>query len=95
MYSYASRLKAMRDKKIEHTLLKKEQNGFTDLYDFVTVPISENYSVDPYYNSENGSFYGLDGMSENFCRVIGAHEPYIDKNEMQVKLIEGMRNDEN
>ena len=23
-------------------------------------------------------------MSENFCRVIGAHEPYIDKNELLV-----------
>ena len=84
MYSYAERLKAMRDTKIQHTLLKKEQNGFTDLDDFGTVPISENYSVDPYYNSPNGSFYGLDGMCENFCRVISAHEPYIDKNEMLV-----------
>ena len=84
MFSYAERLKAMRETKIKHTLQKREQNGYTDLDDFGTVPISENYTVDPYYNSENGSFYGLDGMSENFCRVIGAHEPYIDKNEMLV-----------
>lgn len=72
----------MREKKIEHTLAKRKQNGFTDLDDFGTVPISEGYCVTPWYNSENGSFYGLDGMSENFCRVIGAHEPYVDKNEM-------------
>lgn len=82
MYSYAERLKAMRDTKIRHTLEKRKQNGFTDLDDFGTVPISEGYCVEPWYNSINGSFYGYDGMSENFCRVIDAHEPYIDPNEM-------------
>lgn len=82
MYSYESRLKAMRDKKIEHTLAKRIQNGYTDLDDFGTVPISEGYWVEPWYNSTNGSFYGYDGMSENFCRILDAHEPYIDPNEM-------------
>ena len=82
MYSYASRLKAMRDTKVAHTLAKRRQNGYTDLDDFGTVPISEGYFVEPWYNSTNGSFYGYDGMCENFCRVIDAHEPYIDKNEM-------------
>ena len=72
----------MRDTKIAHTLAKKKQNGHTDLDDFGTVPISEGYFVEPWYNSTNGSFYGYEGMSENFCRVIDAHEPYIDKNEM-------------
>lgn len=72
----------MRDTKVAHTLAKKEQNGYTDLDDFGTVPISEGYFVEPWYNSTNGSFYGYEGMSENFCRVIDAHEPYIDKNEM-------------
>lgn len=82
MYSYASRLKAMRDTKIAHTLAKRKQNGYTDLDDFGTVPISEGYFVEPWYNSTNGSFYGYDGMSENFCRIMDAHEPYIDPNEM-------------
>ena len=72
----------MRETKIRHTLEKKKQNGYTDLDDFGTVPISEGYEVEPWYNSSNGSFYGYDGMSENFCRVIDAHVPYIDKNEM-------------
>ena len=82
MYSYADRLRAMRETKIRHTLEKRRQNGCTDLDDFGTVPLSPGYCVIPWYNSENGSFYGLDGMAENFVRVIGAHEPYIDKNEM-------------
>ncbi len=82
MLTYADRLKSMRDTKVRHTLEKRKQNGYTDLDDFGTVPISENYEVEPWYNSSNGSFYGYDGMCENFCRVIDAHEPYVDPMEM-------------
>jgi pyruvate-formate lyase len=82
MLSYADRLQSMRETKIRHTLEKRKQNGYTDLDDFGTVPISDGYCVEPWYNSTNGSFYGYDGMCENFCRVIDAHEPYIDSMEM-------------
>ncbi len=82
MITYQDRLSAMRETKIRHTLEKRKQNGYTDLDDFGTVPISEGYQVEPWYNSTNGSFYGFDGMCENFCRVIDAHEPYVDPMEM-------------
>ena len=82
MLSYADRLASMRETKIRHTLEKRDQNGYTDLDDFGTVPLPRDYYVEPWYNSENGSFYGLEGMSENFCRVMGAHEPYVDPMEM-------------
>ena len=82
MLTYADRLKAMRDTKIRHTLEKRRQNGYTDLDDFGTVPITEDYEVIPWYNSSNGSFYGYDGMSENFCRIINAHPAYVDPMEM-------------
>ena len=82
MLSYEDRLKTIRETKIRHTLEKRNQNGYTDLDDFGTVPISENYEVEPWYNSSNGSFYGYDGMAENFCRVMDAHEPYVDPMEM-------------
>lgn len=82
MLTYADRLKSIRDTKIQHTLQKRKQNGFTDLDDFGTVPLPENYQIKPFYNSENGSFYGLDGMSENFVRVMDAHPAYVDPMEM-------------
>ena len=82
MITYKERLEKLRETKIRHTLEKKKQNGYTDLDDFGTVPISKGYCVEPWYNSTNGSFYGYDGMSENFCRVINAHEPYVDPMEM-------------
>jgi formate C-acetyltransferase len=82
MLSYEDRLKLMRELKVKHTLEKRAQNGYTDLDDFGTVPIPEDYEVEPWYNSSNGSFYGYDGMSENFCRVIDAHPAYVDPMEM-------------
>ena len=82
MLSYEDRLKLMREQKVKHTIEKRAQNGYTDLDDFGTVPIPEDYEVEPWYNSSNGSFYGYDGMSENFCRVIDAHPAYVDPMEM-------------
>ncbi|MBQ8525160.1 MAG: formate acetyltransferase [Clostridia bacterium] len=82
MLTYADRLKSMRETKIRHTLEKRAQNGYTDLDDFGTVPITKDYEVEPWYNSSNGSFYGYDGMCENFVRVIGAHPAYVDPMEM-------------
>ena len=82
MPNYKDRLRAMRETKIQHTIAKKKQDGYRDLDDFGTVPVPENYEVEPWFNSENHSFYGLDGMSENFCRVIDAHPAYVDPMEM-------------
>lgn len=82
MLSYEERLKLLRETKIRHTLEKRKQNGYVDMDDYGTVPIPEGYHVDPWYNSSNGSFYGNDGMSENFCRVIDAHPAYVDPLEM-------------
>ncbi|MBR7165715.1 MAG: hypothetical protein IKD18_05485, partial [Clostridia bacterium] len=61
MLSYDDRLRLLRETKIRHTLQKRKQNGYTDLDDFGTVPLPEGYRVTPFYNSENGSFYGYEG----------------------------------
>ncbi|MBR0144687.1 MAG: formate acetyltransferase [Clostridia bacterium] len=82
MLTYEDRLKALRETKIRHTLEKRSQNGYTDLDDFGTVPLPPGYRVTPLYTSENRSFYGLAGMSENFARVMDAHPPYVDPLEM-------------
>ncbi len=43
MLSYADRLAELRKTKKPHTFEKKKQNGYTDLDDFGTVPVSEGY----------------------------------------------------
>lgn len=82
MLTYKDRIALIRKKKIDDTKAKLKQNGYTDLDDFGTVPLPDGYRVEPWYNSANGSFFGLDGMSENFCRVMDAHPPYVDPMEM-------------
>jgi len=82
MLSYQDRLNILRETKIRHTLEKRKQNGYSDQDDYGTVPLPEGYSVEPWYNSENDSFYGYDGMCENFCRVLAAHPPSVDPLEM-------------
>lgn len=82
MLTYSDRLKILRETKIRHTIEKKKQNGYVDMDDYGTVPLPEGYHVDPWYNSNNGSFYGNEGMAENFCRVMDAHPPYVDPLEM-------------
>lgn len=82
MPTYAQRMAAMRRTKLEHTRIKTEQNGYVDMDDFGTVPLPDNYRVEPWYNSKNGSFYGYEGMCENFCRVMAAHPPYVDPMEL-------------
>ncbi|MBR3965682.1 MAG: formate acetyltransferase [Clostridia bacterium] len=82
MLTYKDRARLIRETKIRHTLEKREQNGYTDLDDFGTVPLPDGYEVMPYYNSENGSFYGEEAMAENFCRVLDAHPAYVDPMEM-------------
>lgn len=82
MLTYADRLKYMRETKIWHTLEKKEQNGYTDADDYGTVPVSKDYFMSPWYNSSHKSFFGYEGMSENFSRIMDAHEPYVDPMEM-------------
>lgn len=82
MLSYADRLRHMRDMKIKYTFEKKAQNGYIDTDDYGTVPVPDDYDVELWYNGSNGSFYGYDGMCENFCRVIDAHPAYVDPMEM-------------
>ena len=82
MLTYKDRLCILRETKIKHTLQKREQDGYRDLDDFGTVPLPDDYHIEPWFNSSNYSFYGLDGMSENFCRIMDAHPPYVDPMEM-------------
>ncbi len=82
MLTYDDRLKLMRETKIKHTFEKRTQNGYTDVDDYGTVPITDGYDVEPWYNAMDGRFFGYEGMCENFCRVIDAHPAYVDPMEM-------------
>lgn len=78
MLTYSDRLRELRKTKIAHTLQKVDKQGFMNADDYGTVPLPEGYHVEKYVNSPDGGFYGYDGMSEMFRRVLNAHPIYID-----------------
>ncbi len=82
MLTYNDRLAEIRKTKIQHTWEKIDNQGYMNADDYGTVPLPKDYKVEKYSNRDDGSFFGLDGMSEMFCRIVDAHPVYVDPYEM-------------
>ena len=78
MLTDTDRLRLLREKKIAHTLAKREQQGYMNADDYGTVPFPPDYSFTPIPNSPNGGFYGYQGMADNFCALLDQHPVYVD-----------------
>lgn len=78
MLTYQDRLKELKKTKIEHTLAKRQQQGYMDADDYGTVPFPEGYSFQPIPSSPNGYFYGYKGMADNYCKMLDNHPVYVD-----------------
>ena len=76
--TYQERLKILREKKITHTLEKVEQKGSMDADDYGSIALPEGFDFAPVANHPNGSFYGVEGWSENFCKMMDMHPIYVD-----------------
>ena len=46
-YTFEERMQLLREKKIAHTLKKRDQQGFTDADDYGTVPIPDDFVFEP------------------------------------------------
>jgi formate C-acetyltransferase len=75
---YRRRLEILRARKIEDTRDKKELRQFADSDDYGTVKAPDDFRFEPYVNHENGSFYGYDGWSKNFYKLMAEHPILID-----------------
>ncbi|MBE3100909.1 MAG: pyruvate formate lyase family protein, partial [Firmicutes bacterium] len=75
---FEERLKILREKKIRDTFAKVEQNGAMDADDYGSLPLPDGFefSIEP--NHDDGGFYGLDGWSNNFKRLMEIHPTYVD-----------------
>jgi hypothetical protein len=61
MITDRERLALLREKKIQHTLDKKRQNGYMDSDDYGTVPLPEGYRFMPLPTADRDFFYGAIG----------------------------------
>jgi pyruvate-formate lyase len=77
-YTFEERMRLLREKKIAHTLKKREQQGFTDADDYGTVPVPDDFSFTPRPNFPNGGIYGDAACAENFAALLDAHPVYVD-----------------
>lgn len=76
--SYHDRIKLLRDKKIEHTLKKKELNGYMDGDDYGSIPKPEGYEFRPLYWADKDFFFGGISYAVNFKHLLEVHPLYVD-----------------
>lgn len=75
---YGRRIKILRQRKLEETKIKSKMKVYQDGDDYGSVPAPEDYEFKCIPNHENGSWYGYEGWSRNFHKLMSEHPVYID-----------------
>ena len=75
---YRERLGILRERKLEETRDKKRVVEYVNGDDHGSIAPPEDFTLEPYANHANGSFYGYDGWSKMTERLLEAHPVYID-----------------
>ncbi|WP_319268682.1 pyruvate formate lyase family protein [uncultured Draconibacterium sp.] len=79
-FRYQKRIDALRTKKLAQTQEKIKIEGLLDEDDYGRiVPPEKVWKSIP--NHPDGSFYGLDGWTNNFCDLMEHHSVYVDPND--------------
>ncbi|MGE4454749.1 MAG: pyruvate formate lyase family protein [Sphaerochaeta sp.] len=78
--SYWECLAALREKKLEQTQEKLAYEGYLDEDDYGRVVPTFSWEIIP--NDPDGSFYGIEGWTENFCDLMEKHVPYSDEDDI-------------
>lgn len=74
---FDERLRRLKQRKLEQTAEKIRVEGLLDEDDYGrVVPPAGLWNIIP--NHPDGSFYGYDGWTENFCSLMNVHPVYID-----------------
>lgn len=75
---YERRIKILKQRKLEDTKIKSKMKVYQDGDDYGSVPAPEDYQFHCIPNHENGSWYGYEGWSKNFHKLMSEHPVYID-----------------
>ena len=75
---YRERIRILRERKLEETQVKSKIKEYQDGDDYGSVPAPEDYRFQCEPNHENGSWYGYEGWSRNFYKLMSEHPVYID-----------------
>lgn len=78
--SFEKKIESLKLKKAKQTKEKIEVEGLLDEDDYGRiVPPKNLWNIIP--NHKDGSFYGFDAWTENFCSLMSVHPVYIDVND--------------
>ena len=75
---YRERMAILRERKIEDTRDKAGCRPFMDGDDYGAIMPPEGFHFEPIATHENGSWYGYEGWSRNFYRLMSEHPVFID-----------------
>lgn len=79
-FKYQDRIDKLKKKKLEQTDEKILVEGLLDEDDYGrVVPPKDHWEIIP--NHEDGSFYGFEAWTDNFCSLMENHPVYIDPND--------------
>lgn len=82
MEQYLDRIAVLKQKKLEQTQQKVDVEGGLDEDDYGRIVPPDGFEWKIIPNHENGSFYGYDGWSRNFCDLMEKHPWYVDSEQM-------------
>ncbi len=77
-FTYDERIALLRERKIEETKSKSDVVQYQDSDDYGSIMAPENYQFHCIPNHKNGSWYGYEGWSKNFYKLMSEHPVYID-----------------
>lgn len=80
--TYKERLSILKNKKVADTMDKIKQNGPMDADDYGSLALPDDFKFTPVPNHKNGGFFGLQGWSDNFSRLMDMHPIYVDRLEI-------------
>jgi len=75
---YRDRMAVLRRHKLEDTQDKKGFRQYADGDDYGAITAPEGYEFRPYINNPNGCWYGYDGWSKTFYKLMEEHPVFID-----------------
>ncbi|TKG93888.1 formate acetyltransferase [Puteibacter caeruleilacunae] len=79
-FKYQNRIDKLKTKKLNQTLEKIKYEGLLDEDDYGRIVPPKNH-WESISNHEDGSFYGLEGWTTNFCDLMRHHSTYVDPND--------------
>ncbi|WP_317855832.1 pyruvate formate lyase family protein [Chakrabartyella piscis] len=77
-FTLDKRIKLLRQRKLEQTEEKIEMEGGLDEDDYGRVVCPDDFYFEPDSNHPDGSYYGYEGWSHNYCKLLREHPLYCD-----------------